>query len=176
MADRAKRTVRILLLLVLLLVPAYYWYSRIENIRSQYQVAERAEPQRDIRGTCWKDFIAEMSKQSQLLITWGVLLLAGVTALATTTKIHPIPNVEWVYLLLAPATSFLLGSLWAGVVFERRLTYLMNKDGFGSVSSLYGLLGVQSELFEYGVVPLGLFALCFLATIVWGAMKPFDLK
>jgi hypothetical protein len=65
-----------------------------------------------------------MTEQNKQMIDWGILLLAGLVALVTTTKVHKIAYYEWWYLLLAPAASFILGSVWVGVLFQRRAAYL----------------------------------------------------
>jgi hypothetical protein len=117
-----------------------------------------------------------MGPQNKQLIDWGGLLLAGVIALVITTKVHAIKYYEWIFLLLSPAASFLLCSLWAGVVFQRRAAYLAIQTNSVRLDSLNELLGLQSQNLAFGLMPLSIFALVFLSAIILGYLQPFDAK
>lgn len=192
MGKTTKAIIRVVLLILILIATSVYWYSRIDTIRASYQTVEqlpKSEPENsrskdateemghgDSKVSRWKDAAKEMRNQNQLLINWGALLLAGITALVATSTVHAIPKLEWIYLLLAPAGSLLLGSLWAGVIFQRRLTYLILKDDIESIGSLNSLLTAQAELLQWGVIPLAILALVFLIGIVWGSVTPSEAR
>jgi hypothetical protein len=102
------------------------------------------------------------------------LLLGGIIGLVTITKVHTIEKCEWLFLIVAPAASFLLGSLAAGIVFQRRVAYLSVQPTPDSIDSLNALLTTQSDQLEYAVLTLSVFALIFLFGIIAGFVKPHD--
>lgn len=114
-----------------------------------------------------------MTRQNDLLINWGVIILGALVALVVTTRVHKAPLVAWLFVLVGSAATVLIGSLWAGVLFQRRLTYLVQKP-LVSVSSLNELLLAQSELLEMALIPLGVFAAAFLVMIVSGRVNPVE--
>lgn len=115
-----------------------------------------------------------LSQQNKQMIDWGVLLLGGIIGLVTVTKVHIIEKCEWLFLIVAPAASFLLASLAAGIAFQRRAAYLSVQPTPDSLDSLNALLSTQSDQLEYAVLTLSVFALIFLFGIVSGFVKPHD--
>jgi len=115
-----------------------------------------------------------LSQQNKQMIDWGVLLLGGIIGLVTITKVHKIERCEWLFLIVALAASFLLGSLAAGIVFQRRAAYLSLQTTPDSLDSLFSLLSIQSQQLEYAVLTLSVFALIFLFGIVSGFVIPHD--
>src|SRR6266478_3911104 len=92
--------VRFVLFVLLLALPTCCWIHSSESIRDSYQVpvtqqqsttapatsTESAKPSPD--STKPSTVIPErMSEQNKQMIDWGVLLLGGLVALATTTKV-----------------------------------------------------------------------------------------
>ena len=174
--------VRFVLFLLLLALPSYCWIQATERIRDTYQAADAnrhltADPSTtpEVAKPCLTtpDRMAEQNKQ---MIDWGVLLLGGLVALLTTTKVHKIAHHEWWFLILTPAASFILGSLWAGVLFQRRAAYLSVQKYADASESLNGFLSIQSHEFIYALIPLALFALVFLAAIILGRVTPCQEK
>jgi hypothetical protein len=113
------------------------------------------------------------------MLDWGVLILGALIALVTTTKVHKIPIFEWLFLLVALATSFLIGSLAAGIVLQRRAAYLslqflVNADSVAKdyLDAPFKLLSIQSHLLEYTISALAVFALISLFGIVLGYVDP----
>ncbi|MBZ5668034.1 MAG: hypothetical protein LAO30_26050 [Acidobacteriia bacterium] len=113
-----------------------------------------------------------MTEQNKQMIDWGVLLLGGLVALVTTTKVHKIAYCEWWYLILTPAASFIFGSVWVGVLFQRRATYLEVHQLADTSESLLSFLSLQSTAFTYSLLPLVLFAVLFLTAIILGRVNP----
>jgi hypothetical protein len=102
-----------------------------------------------------------------------VALLAGLTALVTSTKVHPATGLEWLYILLGPAASFLLGSTWFGIAFRGRMAHQIIND-IGSIVDLNKLLAAQEKIFFAALLLLALFAGAFLVQIVGGRVRPTD--
>jgi hypothetical protein len=119
------------------------------------------------------DTLHQMSEQNALLFQWSVLLLGGLAALVTTSKVHRIGQEDVVYVLLAPAAILLLGSLALGVDFQRRLTYLVSKDEL-HVPALNGYLFQQGELLFDALLCLVAFVIVFYLFIVFGETRPSE--
>jgi hypothetical protein len=120
--------------------------------------------------------IDSMNKQNDLLLTWALAMVAGLTALLTTTKVHRTPLVEWAFILLAPAAVFVGGSLVAGLRFQQRMAYL-RVNGPVTAGLLDGpirYLGAQNDFLRRAVFCLGVFGAYFLIMIVWGKTRPMD--
>lgn len=162
---------RLVLFAGLLSLSTGYWYCRIDAIRAEYQESMKKPQGTELGSQQTNAILPDMRKQNELLTNWGVIALGGLIALTVTTKVHPISRLEWIYLLFVPAASLLLGSLWASVVFQRRLTYLALK-GIASVESLNKLLTAQSDFLQLGILILGLFTGIFLLNIVLGKVTP----
>lgn len=184
--------VRLVLLVLLLALPTCYWIHSSESIRDSYQVPvtqpqstaapatspEPAKPSPDsakASAECAKlspEVPKRMTEQNKQMIDWGVLLLGGLVALVTTTKVHKITYCEWWYLILVPAISFIFGSVWVGVLFQRRATYLEVHQLADTSESLLRYLWLQSTAFTYSLLPLALFAVLFLTAIILGRVNP----
>ena len=119
------------------------------------------------------DTFARMAEQNALMFQWGVVLLGAVAALVTTNKVHRIGHVETVYVLLAPAAVLLLGSISAGIAFQRRLTYLVSKDQL-HIPALNKSLFQQGELLFWSLVCLACFVIAFHLCIVFGETDPTE--
>ncbi len=170
--------IRFVLFLLLFVFPTYCWIHSSESIRDSYQVPNTKQQSTVTAPTAPETakpspVIPEhMEVQNKQMIDWGVLLLGGLVALVTTTKVHKIAYCEWWFLILTPAASFVLGSLWAGVLFQRRAAYLAVQQASDTSESLYKFLSLQSTEFIYCLIPLALFALVFLAAIILGRVTP----
>jgi len=177
------RWLRLILLLLFLVMPLCWSLPDIDTIRNSYQVSgppaskESAQAAPNPAGEpqfSFKPVPEPLSQQNKQMIDWGVLLLGSIIALVTITKVHKIERCEWLFLIVALAASFLLGSLAAGIVFQRRAAYLSIQPTPDSLDSLFALLSTQSQQLEYAVLMLSVFALILLFGIVLGFVKPHD--
>jgi len=161
----------LILLLVTVVSPAGCWFTRLEGVRARYEaecVAGPAEPQQSPNTSAG---ISSMKEQSALLLNWALVALGAAIALITTSGTHRFVGIHWLFLLLAPALSFLAGSLWAGLLFQRRVTFL-ELNGCPATGTLIDLLLWQSALLQYAVWVMALFALVCLGQIVVGVVDP----
>jgi len=170
-----KKVGLVVLLLIALGAPIGVWTNVLESVRDGYDVecpevtaAEQVQGDRSIG----RD---SMKEQNALLLNWAFVALAGTIALITTTGTHPFKWIQWLFLLLAPALSLLVGSLWAGLLFERRATFL-EVNQCAATGTLNDLLLAQSNLLAYAVLFLGSFALLCLTQIVVGVVNPGEEK
>lgn len=167
-------------LLILLFGPSACYYQRLEAIRDGFSLecrpssgdAADSEADEDTE-TEVAAGMASMTAQNDLLLNWGLAGLGAVIALITTTATHRFLHVHVLYLILAPALSLLAGSLWAGLLFQRRMTYQTLNACFDT-KALNDLLAEQSGLLQYAVGVLGLFAVVCLAQIVLGLVDPAE--
>lgn len=122
------------------------------------------------------DALESMNKQNDLLLTWSLAIVAGLTALLTTTKVHQVPLVEWVFILLARAAVFVGGSLVAGLRFQQKMAYLRLNGALTSdlLEGPIRYLAAQNDFLLQAVMWLGLFGGYFLVMIVWGTTRPVD--
>lgn len=159
--------------------PAWIWFDRIEAVPPKYAAecppppdpaeapSVRAPAPQPLSDEDWKAWLTAAKDQSALLLNWTLLLMGGLVALATTTKSHPFKHARWMFLLLAPALSFLAGSAWAGLRFQRRLTHLVLNHCLG-LSTAGEHLKTQSDLLMYAVIITALFTFVGLTQIVMG--------
>ncbi len=182
------RWIRLGLLALLFGLPFWWSLPSISRIQDSYQkpcvtplnptVGKAASGiqsgQSGVEPSLAKPVPDSLAQQNKQMIDWGVLLLGGIIALITTTKVHPIKHYEWWFLILGPASSSLLGSLWAGVVFQRRAAYLALQPCPESIDSLIQLLTIQNKQLERAGLILSAFALIFLIGIVFGSVKPHE--
>lgn len=165
----------LILLIVAIFGPALWWYQRLEGVRARYatectQGQSTGSTAADISGG-----INSMKEQSALLLNWGLVGLGGVIALITTTGTHPFLGIRWLFLLLAPALSLLAGSLWAGLLFQRRVTFL-GLNACRDTGTLNDLLLGQSDLLQYAIWLMAFFAVVCLGQIVLGVANPGEAK
>jgi hypothetical protein len=117
--------------------------------------------------------LARMNEQNALLFQWAVVLLGGVAALVTTSKVHRIGHVDTVYVLLAPAAVLLLGSIALGIRFQRSLTFLVSRD-YSHPPALNPYLFQQGERLFEALACLALFVVVFYLLIVFGGTVPTE--
>jgi hypothetical protein len=117
--------------------------------------------------------LARMNEQNALLFQWAIVLLGGVAALITTSKVHRVGHVDTVYVLLAPAAVLLLGSIGLGIRFQRSLTYLVSQD-LSHPPALNAYLFHQGELLFAALGCLVVFVIIFYLLIVFGGAMPTE--
>jgi hypothetical protein len=164
---RWKELAMVVLLLATILVPGYLWFDGLNDIRNTYAnelIKKGAKAD-------WARAVDFMQKQSELLLNWAIALLGGIVAIITTRTLHQFKYIKLLYLLLAPALSLLVGSIWAAQLFQRRLTYLKLHDRTGSGGgTLNDLLLAQSEYLQYAIWILAFFSVICLIQIVAGCL------
>lgn len=161
----------LVLLLISVVSTAGCWFTRLEGVRARYDtecVASAGDQQQSPDTTAG---ISSMKEQSALLLNWALVALGAAIALITTSGTHRFSGIRWLFLSLAPALSFLAGSLWAGLLFQRRVTFL-ELNGCAAIATLNDLLLWQSDLLQYAVWMMALFALVCLSQIVLGVVDP----
>lgn len=177
---RKPMLIRMVVLVGLLIGSGLYSYCKIDKARESYQApsSATAEPKRDDPASkeADKNATAEILKQAEQFRGWSVLVLAAIVAILVTTKVHRAPAVEWAYLVLGPATMFLVNSLYAGWVLNKRYTHLVATNNYSDYGSISRLLQIESDLFLASIVCVGLFAGWFLFSIVSGSATPFEVK
>jgi len=151
--------------------PAIYAYLRIGEVERAFdkpcvKVTELENDQAD-----WIPAIPSMQKHSELLVSWAIAISGGIVALITIRTLHQFQTIRFLYLLLAPALSFIIGSIWAAVAFQSRASYLLLNRCADSEGTLNGLLLVQTDLFQYSLATLVIFALVCLIELILGTVR-----
>jgi hypothetical protein len=173
------KVIRVILFVLLLGGPLLHSLPAVNHIRNSYQTSvvpssKKSEARPVPENQSVSKLVPEpLTQQNKQMIDWGVLLLGGIIALVITTNVHPIKHYEWLFLIVTLAVSYLLGSLAAGVVFQRRAAYLafQTTEDF---DGLFALLQIQSEQLASAILALGAFAVIFLSGIVFGSVKPYE--
>lgn len=192
------RIIRVVLLFVGIALSWCFSHSGIEKVRHEYQTVKVGFVQKGLEHEAyrtigeqevkpgesfgdWKSLheaykaaAGEVLKQSQSFQGWGALLLAGIVTILITTKVHRVPRISWLYLVLAPAGVFLLHSLYAGWILAKRYTYLVAQNNYSNLVSLETLFEQQATLFLYALICVSAFAAWFLVLIVVGRAEPFE--
>jgi hypothetical protein len=165
---------RVVLLCILIgsvVATAVWWKIDLNVIQERYS-AERAGAAEKFD---WNAGLASAKEQNGVLLNWAFAALTGTILLVTSSKTHAFKWINPLFLLLGPALSLLLGSLSAGLVFQRRVTFLeLHQRPVDR--SLNDLLLTQSNLLEYAVGVLAVFALICLVQIVGGWVDPREAK
>jgi hypothetical protein len=167
---RARSNTRVLLLLGLCGVAAVFSRRSIENVRDRYVSLKQFDAGTEDKSQ--KELTTSMAKQSETLLGWAVLALAGAATLVISTKVRPTRGLSWVFICFGPGGVLLLASSYAGLIFTRRLAAMTARNDFGDFASLNSLLGLQLQFFEYALAILSVFAAFFLYRIVEGAINP----
>jgi hypothetical protein len=156
---RASKTYGLLLVvIVLLVVPAAIGYYRVESIRDTYPSHVAAEKSQTDGS---KSAAAALSDQSNKFMGWAVGLLGWIGGIAYLTEFRRIPHRSRALLLLLPAASLLLVSIWTGLVFARRFSYLALNEALGPDVPLNNLLLEQWNYLLYSLVPIGITTVLF---------------
>lgn len=171
MSASNRLLIRVIIFVLSVALSGGYCYHRVDLIRAQYQNYKEKQNADSIRNYDYKSAFEKMADKNELFINLAVAVLGGVITLVIVAKVHPIVHIEWVYILLGPAASFLIGSLWSGVIFQSRLTYLTLKK-IESFETLNELLMAQSDFLEYAIYILSIFGCIFLLNIVLGRVTP----
>lgn len=162
--------ITILIVLVALGVPAIYSCVRIGEVEKTFGKGCVEIDERKSEKTDWTPVIPSMQKHSELLISWAIAIAGGIVALITTTSLHQFQMIRPLYLVLVPALSLIIGSLSAAVVFQSRASYIILNKCADSEGTLNDLLLVQTDLFQYSVATLVLFAVVCLTELISGTV------
>jgi hypothetical protein len=155
---RVKAYALLSIVLVLFLGPLLLGFLRVEHIRDTYKF-HKAREASQTEGS--KGAAAALSAQSNKFTSWAVGLLAWVGGVAYATELRRIPHRSLGLLLLPPAAGLLLASVWAGVVFDRRFSYLALNEALGSDVPLNNLLLAQSNCLFISLLPIGVTTVLF---------------
>jgi hypothetical protein len=164
----ASKAIITIVLVITIIAPSWYWWARIESVRDKNEVCETVPLIPEDRIETATD---SMKEQSALLLNWAFVALGAIIALLTTTRTHRFTHIRMLFLILAPALSLLTGSLWAGVLFQRRLTYLQ-LNGCTERQTLMDLLLAQSNLLNTAICVLATFSFLCLLQILKGSVDP----
>ena len=167
---RARAVLRVLLLVILSASAALHSWFAIDAVRDHYQDLERNKPGDEDKPQ--KDMVTNLAKQSETLLGWAVLALAGTVTLVISTKVRPTRGLAWVFICFGPGGVLLLASSYAGLIFQRRVAFMTSINNFADFGSLNALLNLQSEFFVYALAVFSLFAGFFLYRIVQGTINP----
>ncbi len=154
----------IVLLFLSIVVPALYGNSRISEVEKTYD--NKCDPQVD-----WTPAFSPMQNQSEVLLNWGIGLSGSIIALITTKFLPQFRTIRLLYFLFAPALSFLISSIWAAVVFQERLSYLLLNKSPDSCATLNKHLLSQNDLFLCAIAILALVAIICLVEILLGLVR-----
>ena len=119
-----------------------------------------------------KETAIELLRQSTEFQGWAVLVLGGITAVATTTKVHSRSFPEWMFILFGPTIVYLGWSFLTAWELKKRYNYLLVHNNFEDLMSLSGYLEVQFKCFSSAIGLLAIFAASFLWLILIGRVKP----
>lgn len=154
----------LLIVVLLLLIPSAIGYWRIEAIRDTYA---SHVPQENSQTEGTKGAAGALSDQSSTFTGWAVGLLAWISGLAFVSELRKIPNRSRALLFLPPAAGLVLASIWAGIIFNRRFSYLALNEALGSDSPLNNLLMEQQNLLFVAIVPVAIATVLFF----WHLLK-----
>ena len=150
---------RIVLFLIIIIGQGFWSYSKIETVRESYQSQKLEKIKCVTKNPFRKATAAEITKQGNVFMNWSVLILGGIVALLSTTKVQRSSLAKLFYILLGPSAVFLVGSLYTGWILKKRYAYLTIKNNFSSISCLNKLLNLQADLFFYALAFVSFFAL-----------------
>jgi hypothetical protein len=174
MAAANSKVTAISLLAVLLLGvagPSVSWVRDLNNVRARYTQECTPNAGSGQATDDWSAAKGSMKEQSSLLLNWALAATGGVIAAVTTTTVHSFSGLRLLYLLFGPVLSLLTGSMWAALLFQRRVTFLeLNSCAAGG--TLNDLLLAQGRLLQYALLILGLFGVVCLGQIVTGHVNP----
>lgn len=119
-----------------------------------------------------KQVATSLAKQSETLIGWSVLALAGAVTLVISTRVRQTRGLSWSFLSFGPGGVFLLESSYAGLVFQRRIAFMTAQNNFSDFAGLNALLNAQTEFFVWALGIFSLLAAFFLVLIVLGLINP----
>lgn len=173
---RLERTdlVRLVLLLILIASVAVWCEARLACTTESF---ERPSTGESLAPNSFKALLDNLSKQKEQRTAWAYAALAGLVGISLTKrKVLPIPWLQSSYLLLAAAALFLLESLHAADIYDRRVAYLLLRPTVTD-SDLMGLSRVllhQLNFLYTAVVTLVIFVMSFVAAIVTGKVTITD--
>jgi hypothetical protein len=160
----------VVLSLALTGIPAGVGLWKVEQVRAAYDAGP--PPQRGTQTPGLKDSAETMAAHSDTLTTWGVGLLVWIALVGMTASIRETPWRGFVLLLLAPAAGLLIPSVWASIIFHRRLAYLRLKEALGYDNSLNALLGTQSTWLFLSLIPLAIVTFIFFVSLLRALPQP----
>lgn len=154
----SKTYILLLIVVALLVIPAGIGYVRIERIRDSYS-SHIARENSQTEGT--KNAVAALSDQSNTFTTWAVGLLVWIGGVAFVTELRRIPNRSLVLLFLPLAAGLVLASVWAGIIFDARFSYLALNEALGGDEPLNNLLIEQRNFLFFSMIPIGITTVVF---------------
>jgi hypothetical protein len=169
-ATTTLAVVRTTVLLVVSLATGFIGWHAVLNIRDQFSDLSQVDADREDKVE--QRAVLNMAKQSETLLGWSVLALAGVATLMISTKVRSLPGRSWAYILLGPAGALLLSDSYAGTTFQGRISFIFLRNNFNDFASLNNLLTLQVSLFQDALLFLSVFAVVFLIGITYGATDP----
>jgi hypothetical protein len=149
--DRRTAVVVVCFAAVMLLSPLKVGLSRVEEIRKTYP-KHQATFRSQTDGS--KDAVAALASQSGKFTGWAVALIAWVAGLTFASEGRSNLRRTHAVLLLAPSAGLLLVSIWAGVKFDARLSYLALNQALGTDKPLNDLLLTQRDYLLTALVPI----------------------
>lgn len=171
MSGRTVRAViRALILLISSAGAVLYCTHVIEGIRDHYADLQSVPSGQE--DPIHKQVATSLAKQSETLIGWSVLALAGAVTLVISTKVRQTRGLSWAFICFGPGGAFLLESSYAGLVFQRRVAFMTAQNNFSDFAGLNALLNAQMEFFIWALAIFSLLAAFFLALIVLGRINP----
>jgi len=162
-------------LLVLIVVSTFTWCELKLNFATRsFDCPSFGD---NVPTTVLTSFLENLSSQKEQRASWAYAALAGLVAISVTKqKVLPVPWLRAAYMLLAAASVFLLESLHASDLFDRRVAYLV-LQGKATDSDVMGLSSVLLEQLNFlytAVLVLSLFVMSFVAAIVLGKVTPVE--
>jgi|ERR1044071_4504206 hypothetical protein len=171
-----RKLFRLALLLILLVGSSLWSYRQVEGVIASIQETKTEFVPEGCEDKRRKNGFEEMIKQSGQFQGWSVLILGGIIAVIITTKVHkyPLPLVAWAYVAIGVAAVFLVFSLYAGWVLEKRYTFLLPFNDFADFKNMNALLQLQAKFFMLSMAAVSIFAGWFLVLIILEKVDPTD--
>lgn len=165
-----RAVIRTVILLIFSAGAVRYGAHMIEEIRDHYADLQPVPSGQE--DEIHKQLAISLAKQSETLIGWSVLALAGAVTLVISTKVRQVRGLSWAFICFGPGGAFLLESTYAGLVFQRRIAFMTAQNNFGDFAGLNALLNAQTEFFVWALGIFSLLAAFFLVLIVFGLINP----
>jgi hypothetical protein len=165
-----RAVIRTAILLIFSAGAVLYGAHMIEEIRDHYADLQPVPSGQEDQ--IHKQLGTSLAKQSETLIGWSVLALAGAVTLVISTKVRQVRGLSWAFISFGPGGAFLLESTYAGLVFQRRIAFMTAQNNFGDFAGLNALLNAQTEFFVWALGIFSLLAAFFLVLIVFGLINP----
>lgn len=159
--------------LLLMVVGTAAWYSVhcIGNVEASFVACKAVSHAHGSELGDWIRLIPAIESHSDLIVSWTVAIAGGIVGLIVLPGLDRFKSVRWLYLLLAPALTLLMGALWLAIDIRGRAEYLELNNCPDLTHTINDVLLAQTQLFHYALAILMVFAAACLTEHALGSVR-----